>query len=156
VSLLVQNERLDQLIKEISDLISELESEITILSTEKNPYKKVTIRYLDGNMIINGKIFSLVHKPLTGKLLQAFLASEDLTLTRQELIQKVYLDESRLEHTSQVSDRLLESLYQNSLKLLSRARVSFSKVFTPDFFGFDVEWFVYDAKKQIWKLYRVP
>lgn len=151
----MQNEKLDHLVREISGLISELESEVNILSTGKFPDKKIYIRCVDDNLIINGKIYSLVHKPLTRKLLQAFLSSDSLSLTKQELIQQVYLDESSLGPSFPVSARFAESLYQNSLKLLSRARVSFSKVFTSDFFGFDVDWFVYDSKRQTWKLYRV-
>lgn len=155
MSSLVQNDRLDVLIREISALVSDLESEVSSLSSSKFFGKKIVLRQLDGNLLINDKIFPLEHKPLTHKLVQAFASSRNFSLSREELIQAVYLDQDNSSAFCELSPRLSESLYQNLLKLLSRARALFSETFTSEFFGFDVDWFVYDSRQQVWNFYQI-
>ena len=155
ISMFPQKVRVDSLIRDISALVAELESEITLFNSSGSQSSDLDMRFSDENLILNDKIFPLGHRPLTRKLVQSFMESEDFSLTKDDLISKVYLDGKQSLNKQSLSPRLSISLYQNLLKLLSRARALFSSVFNVDSIGLKIEWFVYDSRNQIWKFYQI-
>lgn len=109
---------------------------------------RVAVR--DRRVFCNGAVLDLARRPLTLKLFEAFCRAKDQQLTREELLERVYL----LGDIAKRSERYLESIHANSVKLISRARTLACAYLTAGP-GSGVEWFVYDQDLKTWSLYRV-
>ena len=103
---------------------------------------------LDRRVFVNGLALDLSHRPLMLRLFQAFAESRDGWLTREDLLLRVY----RV-RVQQRSERYIEAVLANAVKLVSRAR-AVSASFLAQSGGPGYEWFVYDGDRKAWALVR--
>ena len=82
-------------------------------------------------------------------LFNSFLTSKDHQVSREDLIYRVYGQD-----VGSISERQLECLQHNIVKLVSRARIVL-KTSIPSVEGTPVDWFPYDPERGKWSLYRI-
>lgn len=108
------------------------------------------IQVMGQGVVCNGARLDLTRRPLSLKLFKVFCEKEDMELTREEVVQGIY----DLKDRSQVSERFVDSLMTNSVKLISRTRIVASACFNRGA-GKGIDWFAYDAERRVWCLYRL-
>jgi hypothetical protein len=108
------------------------------------------VAVLDYRVVCNGATLDLARRPLTLRLFQVFCDAPGLTLPRDEVVRQVY----KLGPIGERSARLQESAFNNSVKLISRARILAARSLSQGV-GHGVEWFVYDQEQRVWSLYRL-
>jgi len=108
----------------------------------------VTVR--EQRVICNGASIDLSRRPLTLRLFQVFCAAPHVERTREDLLTMIY----RINDLATRSPRYVESVYNNAIKLISRARI-LAMTHLSYAVGNGVEWFVYDQERKTWCLYRL-
>lgn len=108
------------------------------------------IQVFGQGVVCNGARLDLTRRPLSLKLFQVFCEKDDMRLTRQELVEAVY----DLKGKPLVTERHLEALYVNVVKLVSRTRI-LAAAYLGRGAGRGIEWFGYDAETKVWSLYRL-
>lgn len=142
-----------ELFSYIADLVR-AQDEAPEAPLESAPDVKLTllpkIQVFGQGVVCNGARLDLTRRPLSLKLFQVFCEKDDMRLSRPELVKAVYdLDDKPL-----VSERHLEALYVNVVKLVSRTRI-LATAYLGRGAGRGIEWFGYDAETKVWSLYRL-
>ena len=87
---------------------------------------------------------------MTLRLFDVFCNAPNHERSRDDLLSQVYRIKDLYSHT----DRYVESVYNNGVKLISRARI-LATTHLSFAVGHGIEWFVYDQERKIWCLYRL-
>jgi hypothetical protein len=98
----------------------------------------------------NGIPLKLKNKPLTFKLIAAFVNHELMAISKSDLMNLVY-NQSDYEDRS---DRFKLAMQQNLIKLISRSRKLMATAIQPIYQG-KVDWFWYDGLRETWHFYRL-
>lgn len=149
-----------QHLKEVRNLLRELSDRIELFDNESTQKRDSTvekiapdIRLVDGNLSINDRLIFLKTRPMTLKLIKAFLSFDNLEANREQLIKFIYGEENST-FTSDLSGRLSLSLSQNLLKLLSRSRLILNESCEGLYTNKKIEWFPFSSEDKNWKLCR--
>lgn len=101
----------------------------------------------------NGQLLNFDRKPLSSKIIAAFMQKSDLCIHKDELVKIM------VEGSSKASARRLEQYAwtrgQSLNRLMSRLRIEFEHRFqgvTPN----GIYWFHYDPRTSMWLLYKLP
>lgn len=98
---------------------------------------------------VGSVVIPLNNRPMTKKLVRAFLSKSEQFLTRAEMVSFVYdVDLETL------SPRMRQSLQQNLIKLLSRSRSFLENACRIGNLDDHLRWFVFDIHLQKWQLYQ--
>lgn len=107
------------------------------------------ITVADRRVVCDGLGLDLVRRPLTLRLFQIFVEAEGEQIHRDDIVGRLYDI-----NASQHSERFLESLLGNAIKLISRSRALAGACLTGrQHIG--MEWFPYDQERKCWGLYRL-
>lgn len=108
-----------------------------------------TFNINEQNFYLNGKAFCLRRKPLTERLLSAFLAAPGLPQSKNKLMDLIYFSYN----PHKKSERFQKILRHNLNKLVSRARLQLDETYNkPEKW---IDFLVYDAGLDGWSLYRL-
>lgn len=142
-----------ELFSYIADLVR-AQDEAPDAPVEAAPDVKLTllpkIQVFGQGVVCNGARLDLARRPLSLKLFRLFCEKDDMRLSRAELVEGVY----DLKGKPLLSERHLESLYVNVVKLVSRTRI-LATAYLGRGAGKGIEWFGYDADAKVWSLYRL-
>jgi hypothetical protein len=105
---------------------------------------KVYLR--DNKILFDGQVLNLSARPLCEKLFELFLSAENNVLDRKTLVEAIY--EVNLREVK--STRMLDSLYNNAVKLVSRARKLANEELSS---GGNIKWFVHLNDE--WHLFQI-
>jgi hypothetical protein len=94
--------------------------------------------------------FNLGRRPTMQKLIEVFLRSPNITVTRDDLVKEIY----GWQGIEGRSLRYLNSLSHNAVKMVSRARIVMKKTFSGEGKEY-IDWFPYDAQRKEWQLFRM-
>ncbi len=108
------------------------------------------IHIIGQTVICNGARLDLSRRPLSLALFRAFSETPSMQLTRPEVVAKIY----GVSSGEGISERYLESLYGNVVKLISRTRL-LAAGFLARGSSQGIEWFAYDGERRVWALYRL-
>lgn len=111
------------------------------------------IRLDKGSLSINQQLIYLKHRPMTLKLIQAFMHFSDSGVTREQLIEQVYGCKSK--DSSEVSARVYLCYYQNLVKLLSRSRNILSDAMSSFNSSLEIEWFPFVKTDEKWRFFHI-
>lgn len=108
------------------------------------------IQVLGQGVVCNGSRLDLTRRPMSLKLFQLFCEKDDLKLSRADVVRGIY----DLQGKAYVSERHMEALFVNVVKLISRTRI-LAAAYLGRGGGRGIEWFGYDSESRIWSLYRL-
>lgn len=129
----------------IVDLIRANDDPAVLVSPRHGPPR---LSVLDRRIFVNGFGLDLSRRPLMLRLFQAFTSSPDGWMTRDDLLRRVY----RV-RPEQHSERYVDSVMANAVKLVSRSRAVTAK-FLATCAGPEYEWLAYDSDRRAWQLVR--
>ena len=102
------------------------------------------------NVYCNGVAIPLARMKTPLSLFRVFLRRPFKAFTRDQLLEKIYGDESPKLRT----DRLTLAMHHNLIKLISRTRLIAEAAVNTGPVKW-IEWFPYDAENNIWSFYRL-
>jgi len=107
------------------------------------------IAVIDRRVTCDGLTLDLARRPLTLRLFQLFVEADGETIQRDHLVTRLYEIDA-----AHHSERFIESLLGNAIKLISRSRALAGSCLTGrQHVG--MEWFPYDQERKCWSLYRL-
>ncbi len=107
------------------------------------------ILVVDRRVSCDGLTLDLARRPLTLRLFQLFVEADGEMIQRDDLVSRLYEIDA-----SHHSERFVESLLGNAIKLISRSRALAGACLTGrQHVG--MEWFPYDQERKCWSLYRL-
>ena len=101
-------------------------------------------------VICNNSSLDLTRRPMTLRLFDVFCNAPNHERSRDDLLMEVY----RIKDLNSHTERYVESVYNNGVKLISRARI-LATMHLSFAVSHGIEWFVYDQERKIWCLYRL-
>ena len=120
------------------------------ISDSKEKLNSSHIEVDDYGLRVGSVVIPLNNRPMTKKLVRAFLNASEQFLSRDEMLSFVY--DVQLEG---LSPRLKQSLHQNLNKLLSRSRSFLDNACHIARINGSMKWFVFDIHLQRWQLYTI-
>lgn len=102
---------------------------------------------IDRRVFCNAASLDLARRPMMLKLFKLFCEARHGRVTREAFLREIY----GLEPGTRHSPRFREAMYQNGVKLISRARAEAHAVFGREV-GPDFEWMRFDAEDRSWRL----
>lgn len=120
-----------------------------LLSSPLQADEMPLVLIIDRQVICLGRLLDLSRKPSVMQVFRAFCLSESLFVTSEHLLRHIY----DLKDLGEYSERYLESLHNNVVKMVSRARIEANISFgRRDATGW--EWFAYDPYLKGWHFCR--
>lgn len=113
--------------------------------------READVRFLGSSLCVNGVFIPLGSRPLTQKLIATFFEDWEREADRETILREVYGYKGR----STGSERMNQSYDCNLNKLISRTRKLLEDTLAPLGWGSNFEWFVFDPKKKVWKLWNL-
>lgn len=107
------------------------------------------VRLIGSNLHVDDIIVPLASRPRTLALIAAFSGHGELSLSSNELVERVYYERGQ-----EVSERLRHSSHQNLIKLTSRSRRFLEGAVNPHCGQFMIDWFYYDNTQKKWLFFR--
>jgi hypothetical protein len=108
------------------------------------------IKVRNHQVICNNTSLDLARRPMTLRLFEVFCNAPNHERSRDDLLMEVY----RIKDLNSHTERYVESVYNNGVKLISRARI-LATTHLSFAVSHGIEWFVYDQERKIWCLYRL-
>ncbi len=143
-----------ELFSYIADLVRTQDEGPPDATVESSPDVKLTllpkIQVFGQGVVCNGARLDLARRPLSLRLFELFCEKDDMRLSRAEMVEGIYC----LKGKPLVSERHLEALFVNVVKLVSRTRI-LATAYLGRGAGRGIEWFGYDAETKVWSLYRL-
>ena len=132
--------KIDEILSDDSKIVSNIVPSLAELTD-----KKVDIKLLGDNLLVEDILIPLVPRKITLRLIKISFVSElDSNFTRKELINRVYS-----KNYDDLSERMKRALDKNIMKLLSRTRSSFENSLAESQYS-SIRWIVYDEELKGW------
>ena len=135
--------KIDEILSDDSKIVSNIVPSLAELTD-----KKVDIKLLGDNLLVEDILIPLVSRKITLRLIKIFVSELDSNFTRKELINRVYS-----KNYDDLSERMKRALDKNIMKLLSRTRSLLENSLAESQYS-SIRWIVYDEELKGWNFYK--